>query len=210
MGNRRGFFITLEGCEGSGKSTQTALIKEYLLSKGIDAEFTREPGGTEIAEKIRAIILDGSNVEMADETEALLYSASRIQLVKEKLLPKITAGKTVVCDRYIDSSFAYQAYARGLGYDYIYSINKKAFELCPPDLTLFFDISPDDAFKRKGGADEGDRLEQSGIEFHRAVYRGYKELLKIYPERIVAIDASKSVEETFGEVKAHIDGLLGL
>lgn len=210
MRTERGYFITLEGCEGSGKSTQTELIKKYLCEIGIDAEFTREPGGTPISEKIREVILDGANVSMTDETEALLYAAARIQHVKEKILPLKNSGKVVVCDRYIDSSFAYQAYARGLGYDYVEKINEEAIKLCTPDLTIFFDISPDDAFIRKGGADKDDRLEQSGIDFHRKVYKGYKALSEKFPERIKLIDATGAKEEIFNAVKRTIDGLLGI
>ena len=210
MRNNRGFFITLEGCEGSGKSTQIELIKEYLKKRGVESEFTREPGGTPISEKIREVILDGSNTAMTDEAEALLYAASRIQHVKEKILPSVAEGKVVVCDRYIDSSFAYQAYARGLGYEYVEKINCEALRLCTPDMTIFFDISPDEAFSRKGGADKGDRLEESGIDFHRAVYSGYKELAKRFPKRIVVIDARRGKEEIFCEVKKNIDSLLGL
>lgn len=210
MRNKTGCFITLEGCEGSGKSTQAEMLKEYLNAVGVDAVFTREPGGTPISEKIREIILDGKNSAMTDEAEALLYAAARIQHVKEKILPLKNAGKAVICDRYTDSSFAYQAYARGLGYEYVERINSEALKLCPPDITLFFDISPDEAFERKGGADKGDRLEESGIEFHRAVYRGYKELAKAFPKRIAVIDARRTKEEIFEEVKREIDKLLGI
>ncbi|MBQ9782555.1 MAG: dTMP kinase, partial [Clostridia bacterium] len=119
----KGKFITFEGCEGSGKSTQVAMFREYLEKRNIDYVFTREPGGTEIAEKIRALILDAENVAMTDECEALLYASARAQLIKEKVLPCLNSGKLVLCDRYIDSSFAYQAYARGLGMDFVKKIN---------------------------------------------------------------------------------------
>ena len=197
---KKGFFITLEGCEGSGKSTQLKKLEEFLKESGKDFIFTREPGGTPIAEQIRGIILDGKNVEMADETEALLYSAARVQHVKEKIIPAKNSGKIVVCDRYIDSSFAYQAYARGLGMDFVKGVNRYAVENCMPDLTFFFDITPEDAFARKGGADKDDRLEQSGLEFHKKVYDGYKELAKEYPERIAVINANRTPDEIFSEV----------
>ncbi|MBQ7642673.1 MAG: dTMP kinase [Clostridia bacterium] len=195
--NKRGFFVTLEGCEGSGKSTQIRLLENYMKELGCDCVFTREPGGTEISEKLREIILDGKNCEMTDETEALLYAAARVQLVKQKIIPYIEQGKIVICDRFIDSSFAYQAYARGLGYEAIAAINSFVVENRMPDLTVFYDISPDAAFARKGGADAGDRLEQSGIEFHRRVYKGYKELAQRFPDRIKCVDASLSPEEVF-------------
>ena len=198
--SKKGYFITLEGCEGSGKSTQLKKLEEFLKESGVDFIFTREPGGTPIAEQIRKIILDGNNTEMCDETEALLYASSRVQHIKEKILPAKNEGKIVVCDRYIDSSFAYQAYARGLGMDFVKGVNVYAVENCMPDLTLFLDISPEDAFARKGGADKDDRLEQSGIDFHKKVYQGYKTLANDNSERIVCIDAKQGAEEVFAQI----------
>ncbi len=190
----KGKFITFEGCEGSGKSTQVKLLAEYLDRNKTDYVLTREPGGSPIAEQIRKIILDGSNTAMCDECEALLYAASRIQHIKEKVLPALEEGKIVLCDRYIDSSLAYQGYARGLGQEYVADINKKAYELCTPDLTVFFDITPDEAFRRKNGADLNDRMEKQGLEFHRRVYSGYRQLLNVYP-RICAVECSGSKKE---------------
>ena len=143
----KGKFITFEGCEGSGKSTQLKMLSDYLDKQGIPYILTREPGGSPISEQIRKIILDGKNMEMCDECEALLYAASRIQHIKETVLPALDAGKLVICDRYIDSSLAYQGAARGLGLEYVASINEKALKMCPPDLTVFFDIPPDEAFR---------------------------------------------------------------
>lgn len=197
----RGAFITLEGCEGCGKSTQSALLCDYLKKSGHEVVLTREPGGTLIAEKIREIILDGENRAMRDKTEALLYAAARIQHVEEKILPLKEQGKIVVCDRFIDSSFAYQAFARGLGYEFVERINSEVIKTCMPDLTLFFDLSPEKGFARKGGADKDDRVEQSGMEFHKRVYGGYIELARMFPSRIVSVDASGTEEEVFGEVK---------
>ena len=193
----KGAFITLEGCEGSGKSTQLALLKDYLSKNGYSYSVTREPGGVPVSEEIRKIILDGNSREMTAETEALLFAAARAQHITERILPEKAAGKIVVCDRYIDSSFAYQAYARGLGYDFVSAVNRFATENCMPDATVFYDISPDEAFARKGGADAGDRMEQSGIAFHRKVYEGYKSLAEKFPERIIVINARKSAEEVF-------------
>ncbi|MBQ4098547.1 MAG: dTMP kinase [Clostridia bacterium] len=198
--SKKGYFITLEGCEGSGKSTQLKKLEEFLKDSGVDFIFTREPGGTPIAEQIRKIILDGNNTQMCDETEALLYASARVQHIKEKIIPSKKEGKIVICDRYIDSSFAYQAYARGLGMDFIKGVNVYAVENCMPDLTLFLDISPEDAFARKGGADKDDRLEQSGIEFHKKVYLGYKTLASENTNRIVCIDAKKSADEVFAQI----------
>ena len=196
----KGYFITLEGCEGSGKSTQLKKLENFLKESGRDFIFTREPGGTPIAEQIRGIILDGKNVEMADETEALLYAAARVQHVKEKILPAKSSGKIVVCDRYIDSSFAYQAYARGLGLDFVKGVNVYACQNCMPDLTLFLDISPEDAFIRKGGADKDDRLEQSGLDFHKKVYLGYKQIAKDNPQRVAVINANQTADDVFEDI----------
>ena len=196
----RGKFVTVEGCEGSGKSTQLKLLAEYLTSIGTDFIMTREPGGSEISEDIRRIILNGKYMEMCDECEALLYAAARIQHLKEIVEPALDSGKLVICDRFVDSSFAYQGYARGLGEEYIASINKVALEDFSPDLTLFLDISPKDAFKRKHGADEDDRIESMGIDFHEKVYKGYKALLKKYP-RICAVECSGSKFDTAENIK---------
>ena len=192
----KGLFITFEGCEGSGKSTQIELYRNYLERKNIEYLFVREPGGTEISEKIRSIILDVNNSEMCDEAEALLYASARAQLIKEKILPAIEEGKLVLCDRYIDSSFAYQAYARGLGMDFISKINSYAIENCMPTKTVFLNISSKDAFLRKGGADKDDRLELSGEDFHQRVYDGYVSLSKIYPERFIMINCLGEKEQT--------------
>jgi len=195
----RGKFVTFEGCEGSGKSTQLRLLSEYLSSSGVDFILTREPGGSEIAEQIRKIILNGKNTEMCDECEALLYAAARIQHLKEIVEPALAAGKLVICDRYVDSSLAYQGAARGLGEKYIEDINAVALDCYPPDLTVFLNISPERAFERKHGADKGDRMEQQGINFHRRVYEGYLSLLKKYP-RICAVECSGSKKEIHEKV----------
>lgn len=197
---KTGKFITLEGCEGSGKSTQLRLLKEYFEKRGDDFIFTREPGGTDISESIRNIILEGKNREMCDETEALLFAAARAQHVKQKILPAKQAGKIVVCDRYIHSSLAYQAYARGLGYKFVSEINSYAMDNCMPDTALFLDITPDRAFERKGGADKNDRLEQSGIEFHRRVYDGYLRLAEKFPDHFVRINADADEQSVFNEI----------
>ena len=187
----RGKFITFEGCEGAGKSTQIKLLSKYLEEQGIPFVLTREPGGNEISEKIRNIILDSKNSNMGDECEALLYAASRAQNLIDFVLPHLEKGELVICDRFTDSSLAYQGYARNLGFDFIEKINSFAIENFTPDLTLFFNINPKDAFLRKGGADKGDRLEQMGLAFHEKVYEGYLKLLEKYPNRIKAVDCSK-------------------
>ena len=196
----KGTFITFEGCEGSGKSTQINLYKNYLDKLGIEYLFVREPGGTEISEQIRKIILDVNNSEMCDQAEALLYASARAQLISEKILPALNQGKIVLCDRYIDSSFAYQAYARGLGFDFISKINSYAIDNCMPTKTVFLNISSKDAFLRKGGADKDDRLELSGADFHQKVYEGYVELSKKFPERFIMIDCSGEKFETHQKI----------
>lgn len=195
----KGIFITLEGGEGCGKSTQSARLCEYLKQNGVPYVLTREPGGSKIAEQIRQIILDGKNVEMCDECEALLYAASRVQHLKEVVAPALAQGKVVVCDRYVDSSLAYQGYARGLGFEFIERINAYALQNYTPDVTLFFDISPQEAFARKHGADKDDRLEQAGMAFHERVYQGFQLLAEKYP-RIVKLDCRKSIDEVAQDI----------
>ena len=191
---KRGKFITFEGCEGSGKSTQLKLLSEYLERAGIDYVLTREPGGSPISEQIRKIILDGKNTDMSDGCEALLYAAARMQHLKDTVEPALALGKLVICDRYVDSSLAYQGEARGLGAEYVAAINDLALKNYSPDLTVFLDISPDKAFIRKHGADKNDRMEMQGIDFHMRVYEGYKKLLEKYP-RICAVDSSGNERE---------------
>ncbi|MDE7401298.1 MAG: dTMP kinase [Clostridia bacterium] len=195
----RGKFITFEGCEGSGKSTQIRLLSEKLTAAGVDFIVTREPGGSDVAEQIRKIILDGKNVSMCDECEALLYAAARIQHLKEIVEPALAAGKLVICDRYVDSSLAYQGAARGLGEKYISDINSVALSSYPPDLTVFLNISPEKAFERKHGADKSDRMEQQGLEFHDKVYAGYLALVDKYP-RICAVECGGTKYETAEKV----------
>ena len=195
-----GKFITFEGCEGVGKSRQIRLLEEYMKKNGIKYFLTREPGGTFLSEQIRNVILDKKNIEMSDECEALLYAAARAQLIKEKILPIKQSGELVFCDRYIDSSFAYQGYARGLGIDFVKKINSFALDNCMPDYTIFLNLPPEEAFKRKGGADLGDRLETTGIEFHQKVYKGYLECAKNYADRFIVIDASGEKRQTHEKI----------
>ena len=191
-----GKFITFEGCEGSGKSTQIRLLSERLSKEGVKHIVTREPGGSEIAEQIRKIILSGKNTAMTDECEALLYAAARAQHLSEKVAPALAEGTLVLCDRFVDSSLAYQGYARGLDMQFIEGINSFALKNFMPDVTLFLNISPEDAFKRKHGADKDDRMEQLGLAFHRKVYEGYLKLSEMYPERIVKVECGGSKWDT--------------
>lgn len=204
LDKKRGYFVTLEGGEGSGKSTQLGLLEDYLSKGGYDVIFTREPGGTPISEEIRKILLGGENTEMCDETEALLFAAARVQHIKEKILPAVAAGKTVVCDRYVHSSLVYQGYARGLG-DFVEKVNSYALENCMPDVTIFLDITPERAFARKGGADKDDRLEQSGMDFHKRVYDGYVRVAEKFPEHFVRINADRPVEDVFEDILSTLE-----
>ena len=196
----KGKFITFEGPEGVGKSKQLNMFCKYLEDNGIKYLLTREPGGTEISEKIRNIILDKDNEKMTDECEALLYAAARAQLLKEVIEPALNRGELVISDRYIDSSFAYQGYARGLGFDFIEKINQYAIDNFSPDCTIFLSLTPEQAFKRKGGVDRGDRVELSGMDFHNKVYQGYLELAKKYSNRFCVIDASGTKEQTHQKI----------
>ena len=197
---QRGKFITYEGCDGCGKSTQLKLMSEYLTQKAIAHVFTREPGGGKISEAIREILLNGKNAEMTDECEALLYAAARAQHLKDKVEPALAQGKLVICDRYVDSSIAYQAYARGLGLDFVKKINAFAIENYLPDATVFIDLTPEAAFARKKGADENDRLEQAGMAFHKRVYAGYDAIAKADTNRVLRIDGNATPQEIFQNV----------
>ncbi|MCR2044248.1 dTMP kinase [Anaerosalibacter massiliensis] len=203
-----GIFITLEGPDGSGKSTISRFLLDYLKKRKIDFIFTREPGGTPIGENIRKIILDKKNINMSSRTEALLYAASRSQHISEKIKPALDDGKVVVCERFVLSSLAYQGYARGLGIEEVKDINDFAIEGVIPDLTLFFNVDPVYALNRKTNRKGGDRLEKEGVNFHSKVYDGYKKLISLYPEKIKLIDASKSIEETFDQVRKEIEKIL--
>lgn len=196
----KGKFVTFEGGEGVGKTTQLAMIKKYLSEEGKDAVFLREPGGNAVSERIRAVILDRQNADMTGMCEALLYSASRAQLVESVIRPALEEGKIVVCDRFTDSTFAYQGVARGLGADKIDMLNSLACGDIVPDLTVFLDLPPQQAFERKGGADKDDRLEQEGMEFHKKVYQGYKLALRKYPDRIVDVDCRKDADSVHRQI----------
>lgn len=202
----RGLFISFEGPDGSGKSTQIEYLKTYFLERRIDCVFTREPGGTEIGEKLREVILDKSNNEMCDMTETLLYAASRAQHVCQLIGPALKEGKIVVCDRFMDSSIAYQGYGRQLG-DKVRVINEYAVMGIIPDLTFLLEIDPK-VGKGRIRADERDRLESEKLRFHNRVYRGYLQLAKQEPQRIVLIDGNRSREEMRENITGHIERLL--
>lgn len=203
---KKGLFITFEGPDGAGKTTQIKGLETFLMERGYDAVLTREPGGTNISEKIREIILDKNNMEMDYMTEALLYAASRAQHVAQVIKPSLEEGKTVICDRFIDSSIVYQGFGRKLG-DSVRIINEFAVNGCFPDITFLLKVDPSIGKCRIKNEDQ-DRLELEKIEYHNEVFRAYMELEKQYPERIIGIDAGRSIEEITKEIQGHMDGLL--
>lgn len=204
----KGLFIALEGPDGSGKSTIAKLLSVYLEEKNIPFIMTREPGGTDIGEKIRDLILDNANTHMSNETEALLYAASRSQHVDEKIVPALNDGKIVVCDRFVLSSLAYQGKGRGIGIEKVKMINDFAIKDVYPDLILFFYIDPTLTLKRKTTNREVDRLELEGDLFHQNVYKGYMEILEMYPKNIKKIDATGSIEDVLSQSINQIEVLL--
>jgi dTMP kinase len=199
----RGMFISLEGPEGAGKTTIISMLMTELEFQGYQVLQTREPGGIEIAEKIRNVILDKSHTAMDPRTEALLYAAARRQHLVEKVNPALESGKIVLCDRFIDSSLAYQGHARGLGMDDVYLINQFAIEDRMPDLTIYFDIDPVIGLNRINQHDnrEVNRLDLEDIQFHYKVREGYELLLKRFPARMKKIDATDPLEVVFSKVR---------
>lgn len=196
----KGIFITMEGPDGSGKSTQIELLKGYLESKGYEIIITREPGGTAISEAIRGVILNKDYTEMGHMTEALLYASARAQLVSEVIKPALDAGKAVISDRFIDSSAVYQGMARGLGVENVYKINEYAIQGIMPDLTILLDLPAMVGISRKKDQKELDRMELESLDFHEKVAAGYRELAKLAPERIYTVDATDSIENIHKEI----------
>ncbi|MFP4286511.1 MAG: dTMP kinase [Candidatus Izemoplasmataceae bacterium] len=202
-------FITFEGPEGSGKTSVIKAIVEVLTSKNIDILTTREPGGIKISEQIRGIILDVDNTEMDARTEALLYAAARRQHIAEKIMPALNKGQHILCDRYVDSSLAYQGYGRGLGIDEVYHLNQFAIESLLPDLTIFIDVPPSIGLKRVfSNGRKVDRLDLETITFHEKVYQGYKEVINKFPKRIKVIDGTKPIETVIEEALKLILSIL--
>ncbi|MCE4093008.1 dTMP kinase [Priestia megaterium] len=205
-----GTFITFEGPEGAGKTTIIHMVQQKLIQEGYNIVLTREPGGIRIAEQIREIILNPSNTEMDARTEALLYAAARRQHLVEKVIPELNKGNIVLCDRFIDSSLAYQGNARGIGVEDIFAINQFAIEQTMPQATLYFDIEPEVGLERinKGRKDEINRLDLESLDFHYKVRDGYLSLLSEFPERIRRIDTNQSVEKVYEEAYKQIKLIL--
>ena len=201
----KGLFITIEGNDGSGKSTVIQSLKEQLAKLNLEVCYTREPGGSYVAEKIREVILDNDNIAMDDKTEALLYAASRRQHLKETVFPALEEGKIVVCDRFIDSSLTYQGIARGLGVDEVFNMNMFATEGFMPHLTINLLVDPKIGLERKSHQKELDRLEHEKLEFHEKVYNGYLMLADRFKDRVRIVNGNVTIEE---ECKAVNDIIL--
>ena len=205
-----GLFITLEGPEGSGKTTAALRIVDTLKTLGYEVVYTREPGGIEIAEQIRQVILDPKNTAMDAKTEALLYAASRRQHLVEKVMPALQTDKIVLCDRFVDSSLVYQGMGRNLGIETVYQMNLFAIEDVMPDLTIFFDVEPTVGLARIAADNtrEVNRLDMETIEFHQKVYEGYLEVARHFPNRIQSIDTSQNQDTVFEQCLSLIKSRL--
>lgn len=204
---KKGKFISFEGSEGSGKSTQAGLVYEYLKKKKIPVVLLREPGGVKISEAIRRLLLDVKNTDMTKESETLLYMASRAQLVEEVLKPALNEGKVVLCDRFLDSTIAYQGFGNGVDVGAIREIGKFATQKIGPGLTLLFDIETEKGLSRTNAVK--DRIELRSLKYHRRVRRGYLQLAKREPKRFRVIKVNKGKEEIFEIVREYVDAFLG-
>lgn len=203
----KGLFITFEGGEGSGKTSIITRLVPMLEKLGQNVLTSREPGGVKIAEDIRNIILNPENTQMCYETEALLFAASRMQHLREKVIPALESGKLVICDRYLDSSLVYQGYSRGLGFEKVMQVNAFALEYMP-EKTFFIDVKPTVGLERLKGREKCDRLDKEKLEFHDKIYQGYKELARLYPDRIVTINGERDIEEIVLDIYNQILSLL--
>ncbi|QCP33538.1 Thymidylate kinase [Anaerostipes rhamnosivorans] len=203
-----GIFITMEGPDGAGKSTQIDLLRGYLLERGYDIIVCREPGGTVISEAIREVILNKDYKNMGHMTELLLYAAARAQLVEEVIQPALEEGKVVICDRFIESSAVYQGIARGMGIDLVYEINQFAVGSTMPDITILLDIDAETGIGRKKKQAELDRMESEKLEFHKKVVEGYRLLAERDKNRMVKIDGRNSIEEIHRQIKGAVNNTL--
>lgn len=203
-------FITFEGLEGSGKSTQASILANRLKEKGFPIVATREPGGTRIGEEIRNITHSRESVDLTAVAETYLMAASRAQHVREIIKPALDAKKTVICDRYIDSSLAYQGYGRMLGLSTIEQLNHLAINKCLPDITFFLDVPILTGFKRRNSSDKIDRMDLQQKAFYERVYAGYLEIQKIYPKRIISINAARTIETVAEEIEKIIRARINL
>lgn len=205
---KNGLFITFEGPDGAGKTTVSKAVVQKLIDDGYAVLYTREPGGSKIAEEIRNVILDPENTEMDARTEALLYAASRRQHLVEIVLPAIRKGITVISDRFVDSSLAYQGAGRMIGMDEVYAINSFAIENRMPDKTVFLNVSAETGLSRIGSRSFLDRLDQEGLDFHKRVYDGYQKVIEQYKDRMIIIDAERSEAEVIQSAYVAVKELL--
>lgn len=203
----KGLFIVMEGPDGSGKTTQINLLKEYLEEAGYECLITREPGGTVIGEKVRQLILNPEHKEMSPVTEMLLYAASRAQLVHEVIGPALEEGKIVISDRFVDSSIVYQGIARKLGISTVSAVNAPGIGIYRPDGIFFIDLSEAEGLRRKKEQKNLDRMEQEGIDFHHMVSEGYRKVLSGRPE-VMKIDGGRSIDTIQKKIRNHVDELL--
>ncbi len=203
---KRGIFITMEGPEGAGKTTITQMLGKALEQEGYQVLLTREPGGVPISEQIREVILNKDNTAMDPRTEALLYAAARRQHLVEVVMPELERGGIVLCDRFIDSSLAYQGHARGLDIEEVYNINKFAIGDMMPDATLFFDIDPEEGLRRiqSNGEREVNRLDLEALDFHKKVCEGYQFIINRWKERFIIVDAGRTIDEVLEETKTSL------
>ena len=204
----KGIFITMEGPDGSGKSTQIALLREYLEKEGYQVLITREPGGNIISEAIREVILNKDFTEMSSITEMLLYAAARAQLIDQIVGPALESGQAVISDRFVDSSLVYQGIARGIGVEKVYEVNKLAIGKYMPDVTFLLDLPAEVGISRKKDQKELDRMELESLEFHKNVAQGYRDMASRFPERIRTIDATLPVEEISGLIIGAVRDIL--
>ncbi|WP_246945984.1 dTMP kinase [Bacillus pinisoli] len=206
----KGLFISAEGPEGAGKTTIIQMLVEHLRQENQKVVYTREPGGIKIAEEIRSIILNPENTEMDGRTEALLYAAARRQHLVEKVLPAIEEGYIVLCDRFLDSSLAYQGFARGLGVQEVLSINQFAIDSLMPTKTIYFDIEPEEGFKRiqQNKDREINRLDLEELEFHHKVRDGYQLVMAKEPERFLKINAAQPIEDVFSDTLRQVQSII--
>ena len=203
----KGLFIVMEGPDGSGKTTQINLLKEYLEEAGYECLITREPGGTVIGEEVRQLILNPEHKEMSPVTEMLLYAASRAQLVLEVIGPALEEGKIVISDRFVDSSIVYQGIARKLGISTVSAVNAPGIGIYRPDGIFFIDLSEAEGLRRKKEQKNLDRMEQEGIDFHHMVSEGYRKVLSGRPE-VMKIDGGRSIDTIQKKIRNHVDELL--
>ena len=203
----KGLFIVMEGPDGSGKTTQINLLKEYLEEAGYECLITREPGGTVIGEEIRQLILNPEHKEMSPVTEMLLYAASRAQLVHEVIGPALEEGKIVISDRFVDSSIVYQGIARKLGISTVSAVNAPGIGIYRPNGIFFIDLSEAEGLRRKKEQKNLDRMEQEGIDFHHMVSEGYRKVLSGRPE-VMKIDGGRSIDTIQKKIRNHVDELL--